>query len=274
MSSSISIYLQSLVLLCLAYSFHSEFGWCEIQNGVATYYLSPLRSCVYSYVPSEKFDEDLQIALCQTTKLFTAHVTYDNEDVAAVAGKVQCLGRFMLAMAFACLIIFIMELCMVNAYKIARVVLPFFVAVLLLIQFSMLVRMFVLMGNLGDTTFDELTNQRDNHTRASWTLQERVLLRHERLHKLDIDPHCFGFYMSLFVCGIYMVGIIFTMYKFAHACMEIREETYISKPSSRKNFPRSLSVNNNGYERINSGQPNTSKNSKSQLLLSGCSEHC
>lgn len=267
--NSVMIYMQSIILLSLSYSFFTDFGWYSFGLTPSTgYYLSPLRSCVYSYTFSNRFQDDLEISLCQPTEDFTLHIikgAKDTKHIEETSQEVKFLGRFLIAMSMVLLVVFMFELCSPRLNRLFRINLLVFIAALILTQFCFQMRMFAAMCDMAKSIFEKL--------------DENKALVPESESKSELASHYgIGFYVCLFATCLYVVSFGFSMYKVVQLFLDSRDDQNGYSCSSKKqkgatkSMPRYITTSTKkGYEKI---EDHSGSNAKYNLLITGSgSEH-
>jgi len=260
--SSLMIYLQSIIVLCISYSYFSYYGWFTIDSptGSPYYYLSPLRSCLFRSRFSPQFQDFLTVAICQPTEEFAQHITTNNDDnVAELTDQVEFLARFMVSCAIVSLLTYLMELYSYQLNRHFKITLASFSGALVLIQFCTQMRLFAAMSQLTKAIGDNI---------------DRKLKIIGPEFEFDDElgtSYAFGFFLALFGTCLYVGAFSYSVYRLVQIVLDSEDEESgkLGAKSSGHKMPRYISSSSkNGYQKIDDG----SRHAKHGLLLSG-SEH-
>ena len=80
-TGSVLVYMQLMLILCVFYSFYSDFGWFEIrtQQSTARFYINPLQSCIFDSHWSERYHGSYILTFCEPTSDFAHHLTNSSD---------------------------------------------------------------------------------------------------------------------------------------------------------------------------------------------------
>ncbi|XP_075241581.1 uncharacterized protein LOC142336557, partial [Convolutriloba macropyga] len=214
--SSVMIYVQSLILLSLSYSYFSYYGWFTLDsypnspNGNPYYYLSPLRSCVFRATYSQQFEDFLQIAICQPTDEFAQHIIMDNDDekVADLTDQVGFLARFMISCAAVSLIVYLLELFSDRLNRMFKISLASFSGAMVLVQFCAQMRLFAAMSQLTQAVGENID-------------KNLKIVGPEFDFEDDLGiSYALGFFVALFGTCLYVGAFSYVIYRLIHIVLD------------------------------------------------------
>ncbi|XP_063725773.1 uncharacterized protein LOC134853701 [Symsagittifera roscoffensis] len=263
--NTLMVYVQSIILLLLAYSYYIGYGWYTLDspNGEPYYYLSPLSSCLFRASYSFQFQDFLQMGICQPTVEFSQHISKNasEADVKEMAIQVQFLARFMVGCATLSLVLFMAELFSHQLNRMVKTSLATFSGALVLIQFTAQMRLFSAMWQL----VEEIRKNADKDVRIVGP-------------EFDFDDDlgasfALGFFIALFASCLYVGSFSYSIYRVVQIVLDVNEDPFAitSKKSTASKMPRYISATTkNGYQKIDDESLN---GRNSGLLISGSSEH-
>lgn len=246
-SGSVLVYLQLMLLMCVFYSFYSDFGWYEISapQSAARFYVNPLQSCILETSWSELYDQSYLLSLCEPTTDFIHHLTNSSDaDLNEFIHKEELFAYISMWFCLATMTLFLMQYCMQHWSVRCQLVLAIALAACLMIQFISLMEVFALMYNI-----------------ASKLQGAEKLAAFHYFHRVDgvSFSRQIGFYLGILASALQMLSLCFLVYKIILLLVLLRDgDSYPHKHRNKHDMPRYISTcsqmrskgSKGGYERI------------------------